>query len=338
MLKDEKYMHICLGLASLGYPNALPNPLVGSVIVYNDEVIGKGYHAQYGSHHAEVNAINSVEDKSLLKKSTLYVNLEPCSHTGKTPPCADLIIKYKIPKVVIGCLDTYSKVSGKGIQKLENAGIEVITGVLKDDCISINRRFFTFHDDKRPYIILKWAQTNDGFMAPLKQDKPYWISSPESKELVHQWRAVETAILVGYNTALKDNPSLTVREIDGKNPIRFVIDKDNTLPKNLKVFNSHSPTLVITENKSEENHIKVDFNNFIEDLLPKLYNQSIYSIIIEGGAKTLSDFINSNAWDEARVFTSENNLKEGLKSPVLGFESDFSEEIGTDTLHYYLNK
>ena len=331
-------MHICLGLASLGYPNALPNPLVGSVIVYDDEIIGKGYHEQYGSHHAEVNAINSVEDKFLLKKSTLYVNLEPCAHLGKTPPCADLIIKYQIPKVVIGCLDTYSEVSGKGIKKLKDAGVEVITSLLEDDCKSINNRFFTFHDKKRPYIILKWAQSADGFMAPENQNEGYWISCPESKQLVHKWRSVETGIMVGYNTALKDNPSLTVREIEGKNPIRFVIDQKNELPKNLKLFNKEAPTLVITGRKSEENHIEVDFKNFVNDLMPKLYNQSIYSIIIEGGAKTLSNFIKSNAWDEARIFTSENKIKEGLKSPEMSEDADFSEEIGTDTLSYYLNK
>ena len=218
-------MKKCLELAKKGMGYVSPNPMVGCVVVFNDQIIGEGYHQEYGTSHAEVNAIENVKDKSLLKKSTLYVNLEPCAHFGKTPPCTNLIIESEIPKVVIGCIDSYSEVSGKGIEKMQNTGIEVIEGILEKESRELNKRFFTFHEKKRPYVILKWAESKDGFMGPLNQNKPFWMTSSESKKLVHKWRAEEEAILVGRITAKKDNPSLTVREVAGSNPVRIIIEE-----------------------------------------------------------------------------------------------------------------
>jgi len=275
----EFFLKKCLDLARKSFPKNIPNPMVGSVIVYKDEIIGKGYHEKYGSHHAEVNAINNVKDKSLLSQSTIYVNLEPCSHFGKTPPCSDLIIKHKIPKVVVGCVDTSSEVSGKGIQRMRNAGIEVVTGVLNKESRDLNKRFFTFQEKKRPYIILKWAESEDGFIAPLDQKEPLWMTSEESKKLVHKWRAEENSILVGRITAEKDNPSLTVREGEGRNPTRIVIDKNLKLSEHLNLFNCESDTIIfneITSNKtSNNNYIKINFNKLINNILKVLYQQKI---------------------------------------------------------------
>ena len=229
MKTHEYFIEKCISLARKGILNVSPNPMVGCVIVYDGEIIGEGYHKEYGKNHAEVNAINSVKDKSVLKNSILYVNLEPCCHHGKTPPCTDIIIKYNIPKVVIGCIDTFSKVSGQGIKKLKNNSVEVIYGVLEKDCIELNKRFFCYHIKKRPYIILKWAKSKDNFIAPINQEKSFWMTSDESKKLVHSWRAEEDAILVGRKTVVADNPSLTVRVCEGKNPIRIVIDKELSL-------------------------------------------------------------------------------------------------------------
>lgn len=330
-------MQVCIDLALKGFPLAMPNPLVGCVIVHKHKIIGQGYHKQYGSHHAEVNAIGNVENKDLLKESTLYVSLEPCAHHGKTPPCADLIIKHKIPKVVIGSLDTFSEVNGKGIERLRSAGVEVITSVLEDECREINRRFFTFHEKKRPYIILKWAQTSDGFIAPLDQKEPLWISSSESKTLVHQWRSQEQSVLVGRKTAFLDNPQLTTREFEGKNPIRIVLDKNLNLPKSLAIFNDEAPTLIVNDSLSSECHIQVDFENFLPSLLDKLYESNIQSVIVEGGSQTLNTFINSNSWDEARIFTSKKTLEEGIQSPVIERVISKSVIIGGDKLNYIFN-
>ena len=330
-------MQVCIDLALKGFPLAMPNPLVGCVIVHKHKIIGQGYHKQYGSHHAEVNAIGNVENKDLLKESTLYVSLEPCAHHGKTPPCADLIIKHKIPKVVIGSLDTFSEVNGKGIERLRSTGIEVITSVLEDECREINRRFFTFHEKKRPYIILKWAQTSDGFIAPLDQKEPLWISSSESKTLVHQWRSQEQSVLVGRKTAFLDNPQLTTREFEGKNPIRIVLDKNLNLPKSLAIFNDEAPTLIVNDSLSSECHIQVDFENLLPSLLDKLYESNIQSVIVEGGSQTLNTFINSNSWDEARIFTSKKTLEEGIQSPVIERVISKSVIIGGDKLNYIFN-
>ena len=263
-------MKKCLELAQKGMGYVSPNPMVGCVVVFNDQIIGEGYHQEYGTSHAEVNAIENVKDKSLLKKSTLYVNLEPCAHFGKTPPCTNLIIESEIPKVVIGCIDSYSEVSGKGIEKMQNTGIEVIVGVLEKESRELNIRFFTFHEKKRPCVILKWAESKDGFIAPKNQNKPFWMTSSESKKLVHKWRAEEEAILVGRITAKKDNPSLTVREVAGSNPLRIIIDTNLKLSSDLNLFNSEAKTIIFNTIESEETgtnqFVKIDFNYLTENI------------------------------------------------------------------------
>ena len=335
-------MKKCLELATKGMGYVSPNPMVGCVVVFNNQIIGEGYHEEYGTAHAEINAIENVKDKSLLKKSTLYVNLEPCVHFGKTPPCTNLIIESEIPKVVIGCRDSYSEVSGKGIEKMQNIGIEVIVGVLEKESRELNKRFFTFHEKKRPYIILKWAESKDGFMAPLNQNKPFWMTSSESKKLVHKWRAEEEAILIGRITAKKDNPSLTVREVAGSNPIRIIIDKNLTLSGDLNLFNSEAKTIIFNVIKSEKNDtnqfIKIDFNYLIKNILEELHKQNIQSVKIEGGSITLQSFIDANIWDEARIFTANKLFSQGLKTPIIEGEIILEEEIGTDTLEIIINR
>jgi len=334
MQNEEFFMQRCIELASKTMGCASPNPMVGSVIVYNNKIIGEGYHEKYGSHHAEVNAINSVKDKSLLLKSTLYVNLEPCAHFGKTPPCSDLIIQNKIPEVVIGCVDTFSEVSGKGIERMRSVGIDVKVGVLENESRELNKRFFTFHEKKRPYIILKWAESKDRFIAPKNQTKPFWMTSSESKKLAHKWRAEEDAILVGRITAEKDNPSLTVREVEGSNPIRIIIDKDLKLSADFNLFNNDAKTIVFNQLKSEENnsnnYIKINFHNLTKNILQELHKQNIQSIIIEGGTKTLQSFIDKNLWDEARIFTTKKTLTEGVKPPTIEGEIISEDETGGD--------
>ncbi len=336
MQSQEFYMQKCLELACKGMGNVSPNPMVGSVIVCDDEIIGQGYHQEYGFPHAESNAIAKVKNKLLLSKSTLYVNLEPCAHFGKTPPCSDLIIEYKIPKVVIGCVDSFSEVSGRGIENLQNAGLEVVVGVMEKECKEINKRFFTYHEKKRPYIILKWAESKDGFIAPLNQSKPFWMTSTESKKLVHKWRAEEDAILVGSITAKKDNPYLTVREEKGKNPIRVVIDKSLNLGKKLNVFNSESETIIFNEIKSYEKpynkYIKISFKELVENILEELYKLNIHSIIIEGGARTIQSYIDVNLWDEARVFTTEKKLSNGVSAPKYKGKIKVKMKTGIDNL------
>ena len=335
-------MKKCLELAKKGMGYVSPNPMVGCVVVFNDQIIGEGYHHEYGTSHAEVNAIENVKDKSLLKKSTLYVNLEPCAHFGKTPPCTNLIIESEIPKVVIGCIDSYSEVSGKGIEEMQNTGIEVIVGVLEKESRELNKRFFTFHEKKRPYVILKWAESKDGFMAPLNQNKPFWMTSSESKKLVHKWRAEEEAILVGRITAKKDNPSLTVREVAGSNPVRIIIDTNLKLSSDLNLFNSEAKTIIFNTIKSEETgtnqFVKIDFNYLIENILEELHKQNIQSVIIEGGSTTLQSFVDANIWDEARIFTANKLLSQGLKTPIIEGEIILEEEIGTDTLEIIINR
>ena len=330
------FLKKCIEIAKLGKGNVSPNPMVGSVIVYNNKIIGEGYHEKYGSYHAEVNAINNVKDKSLLSDSTLYVNLEPCSHYGKTPPCSDFIIKHKIPKVVIGCLDTYSEVSGKGIEKMRNSGIDVKVGILEKESKELNKRFFTFHEKKRPYIILKWAESKDGFIAPKNQKEPFWMTSNTSKKLVHKWRSEENSILIGRITAEKDNPYLTVRKIKGSNPIRIVIDKKLALSNKLYIFNDEAKTIVFNEIKEEYNNsntfVKTSFKNLIYNILKELYKQEIQSVIIEGGNKTLQSFIDKNIWDEARIFTTKKQLRRGVKSPEIEGKIISSKEIGDEVL------
>ena len=336
---------MCLQLAKQGLGKVSPNPMVGCVIVKNGEVIGQGYHEYFGGPHAEVNAITNIEDKSLLEESTLYVNLEPCSHYGKTPPCVDLIIKHKIGKVVIGCIDTYHEVCGNGIKKLKEASIEVVVGIQEQKAQELNKRFFTFHSKKRPFIILKWAQTSDGFIdidRTTTSNIESWITLLDAKILVHHWRAEEQSIMVGTNTALNDNPKLTVREIDGTNPIRIVLDMNLRLPENLNLFDQTVSTLVFNSQKNEKTKnlelIKIDANKeLINQLLTELYHRNIQSVIIEGGAQLLNTFIEQNLWDETRIFTGKKEFKKGLKAPQIKRESIFTLQIETDVLNTYIN-
>ena len=311
MTNHETYIKRCLFIAKLGLGKTRPNPMVGCVIVYKNEIIGEGFTSPYGGNHAEVNAIKSVRDKSKLKSSTLYVTLEPCSHYGKTPPCSDLIVENKIPNVVIGCLDVNEKVAGKGVAKLKESGCNVIVGILEKECKNHHKRFFTFHIRKRPYIILKWAETLDGFIAPESKSerKPIWITNELSRQLVHKWRTEEQAILVGKNTVIQDNPSLTARDWTGENPVRIVLDPDESLSKNLNVFNNEAKTFVICEKD-------IDYSNKVaEQISDFLFKKNINSVIIEGGSQTLQTFLNSNLWDEARVFIGQKEFKKGIKAP-----------------------
>lgn len=341
----EKYINRCIQLAKNAEGKTYPNPLVGSVLVYKDEIIGEGWHQQAGKPHAEVNAIHSVKDEKLLKKATIYVSLEPCSHFGKTPPCSDLIIDKKIKKVVIGTMDPFAKVAGRGIKKLMNAGCGVVLGVLEKECQELNKRFFTFHQKKRPFIILKWAQSQDGFIAPLQQKerKPVWISNQKSKQLVHKWRSEEQAILVGTKTAVNDNPKLNTRLWEGKNPTRVVIDRELRIPESSHLFDGKISTLVFTENTSTGNQdnltfIQIDFQkNVPQKICDHLYEQELQSVIIEGGQQTLQHFIDENLWDEARVFTGSAFLKEGIKAPIFSGKEISKQEIGDNNLSIYKN-
>jgi diaminohydroxyphosphoribosylaminopyrimidine deaminase/5-amino-6-(5-phosphoribosylamino)uracil reductase len=338
---DEQYMERCIQLAKQGAGSVAPNPLVGAVLVYEDKIIGEGYHKKYGEAHAEVNCINSVkeENKSLIEKSTLYVSLEPCAHHGKTPPCTDLIIKNKIKKAVIGSIDVYKEVAGKGIQKLRAAGVEVITGLLEKECIELNKRFFTFHEKFRPYIILKWAQSINGKTG--KENERIFISNDYSNRLVHKWRSEEAAILIGTNTALSDNPSLTTRLWAGKNPVRIVIDKKLQLPSSLNVFNDESKTIIfnLVKNSTEENlvYIQLEKDNFSEQLFHTLFEMNIQSVLVEGGTKTLQSFIDNDLWDEARVITNQELIIEnGIAAPQMkNFKLEKQERYFSDAINYF---
>tara|TARA_B100000795_G_scaffold68004_1_gene46991 strand:+ start:14339 stop:15367 length:1029 start_codon:yes stop_codon:yes gene_type:complete len=341
MNNHDFFINKCLELALLGINDVAPNPMVGCVIVVNGKIIGQGYHKMHGEEHAEVNAINNIKDKEKLSKATLYVNLEPCCHFGKTPPCSELIVKYNIPHVVIGCIDDFSLVAGKGIKYLQKNKIKVEIGILEKKCKEFNKRFFTFHNKKRPYIILKWAKSKDNYIAPLNQVKPFWMTCNDSKKLVHKWRANESSILVGTNTVIKDNPSLTVRGTVGKNPIRVIIDKKLILNKNLKCFDKHAKTLIFNEIKNEQinnlTYIKIISDNLIFEILNYLYKYEVLSIIVEGGEYTINEFLNKNIWDEARVFTSPLILNKGVKSPEIFFKNPKKETVNEDTLEFFLN-
>lgn len=333
MTNHEIHIKRCIEIAKNGLGSTRPNPMVGCVIVYKSEIIGEGFTNAYGGNHAEVNAIKSVKDKSLLQQSTIYVTLEPCSHYGKTPPCSDLIIKHQIPNIVIGCLDDNPQVAGKGIEKLKNAGCKVVVGVLENECKEHHKRFFTFHNKKRPYIILKWAETTDGFIAPKTktEQKPVWITNVYSRQLVHKWRAEEQAVLVGTNTVLKDNPGLTVRDWTGQNPVRIVIDRNNKLSKDFAVFNDEAKTIIVSKND-------IDFNkNVAKQICDVLFKNNINSIIIEGGSKTLQTFIDENLWDEARVFTGNIQFKNGAKAPRFSGTLISEESILEDKLKIFTN-
>ena len=333
MRTHEFYIQRCLQIARKGLGMTRPNPMVGSLIVHDNVIIGEGFTSPYGGNHAEVNAINAVSNKTLLTESTLYVTLEPCSHFGKTPPCSDLIIKHKIPNIVIGCIDDNPEVSGKGILRLKESGCNVTVGVLNDQCKDHHKRFFTFHNKKRPYIILKWAQSTDGFIAPKSklETKPVWITNPISRQLVHKWRTEEHAILVGAKTVIDDNPKLTARDWKGENPIRLVIDKKNDISRSFDVFNETSETILFSEKT-------IDFSkNSAHQICDELYQRKITSVIVEGGQKTLQTFIDENLWDEARIFTGNLQLKEGLKAPKFFGKLNSEHQIIDDSLNIYSN-
>ena len=322
MKEDELYMHRCIQLARNGLCGAPPNPMVGAVIVCDGKIIGEGYHAKCGEAHAEVNAIRSVKNPELLKRSTIYVSLEPCAHHGKTPPCADLIVEKQLKRVVIGCQDPFAKVNGKGIEKLRNAGIEVKVGVLEEACLELISRFVTFHAQKRPYITLKWAQSSDGFIDYKRNDgEAVKLSNDLTRMLVHKRRSEHTAILVGRRTALLDNPSLTIRDWHGKAPLRLVLDKDLSLPDSLHLFDGSVPTIVFTakEKKSYNNveYIRLDFSTLIlPQMMEVLFARNIQSLLVEGGSQLLQSFLDENMWDEIFVEEAPFILQDGVKAPI----------------------
>lgn len=326
-------------LALLGQGNVAPNPMVGAVIVYNDKIIGEGYHLQFGGPHAEVNAVNSVQDNSLLPQSTIYVTLEPCSHFGKTPPCVDLIIKHKFKRVVIGSRDPYAEVNGNGIERLKQNEIDITLNCLEEECRNLNKHFFTFHEQRRPFIFLKWAQTINGKIDNGANDqKITWISSPESKTLVHQWRKQYQAILIGKNTVENDNPSLTVRAVNGKNPIRIILDSNASLKLDYNVFNNEAKTYVFNLIREEkiDNVEFIQLNNMsIEAIIKKLTELNIISILIEGGTQTLQSFIDTDLWDEVAVLEGKTTFNEGTNAPILNKKSNYSFEYFGDTVSLY---
>lgn len=342
MTKDEKYIRRCIQLARNGMCNAAPNPMVGAVIVHNDRIIGESYHARCGEGHAEVNAIRSVKDESLLQESTIYVSLEPCSHYGKTPPCADLIIRKGIPRVVVGCVDPFSLVSGRGIQKLKDAGIDVKVGVLEAECRQLIKRFVTFNTQQRPYITLKWAESADGFIDINREEgQPVVLSTPITSMYVHKQRAEHHAILVGRRTALLDNPSLTTRNWYGKNPVRLVIDKELTLPTSLKLFDGSAPTWIFTAqdkaSTSQVIYFKLDFSrSILPQILQKLYENKLQALLVEGGSQLLQSFIDEGLWDEIYTEHSAKVLENGVKEPVIpaGYKKNFLRRDGVTITHY----
>ncbi|SDE67887.1 diaminohydroxyphosphoribosylaminopyrimidine deaminase [Pricia antarctica] len=342
-------MSRAIEIARNGLGPAAPNPMVGAVLVHDGQLIGEGFTSPYGGPHAEVNAIGSVADKALLKKATLYVTLEPCSHFGKTPPCADLIIKHKIPSVVVGLLDPHEKVAGQGIAKLRNAGVDVITGILESECRDHHKRFLTFHEKKRPYIVLKWAETADGFIAPDTTERnenpePYWISNSYSRQLTHKWRSEEQAILVGTNTVLEDNPKLDVRQWTGKNPLRVVLDRKLRINGDYHVLDGSNPTLILTEIAEASRYYEgIDYRilDFSKDVISQicsiLHEINILSVLVEGGAQTLQSFIDAGLWDEARIFTGTSSFKKGIAAPHLSGKIVASTPIGLETLKIHYN-
>lgn len=343
MTIDEKYMQRCLQLATIGGGYTAPNPMVGAVLVIDDKIIGEGYHRKYGEPHAEPNAINSVQDKSLLKSATLYVNLEPCSHYGKTPPCANLIVKCGIPRVVIGTLDPNPKVSGRGVKILQAAGIEVTVGILQDACNELNKRFFIFQREKRPYILLKWAQTKDGFIDKIRNssgEKPLVVSNELTRQLTHKMRAENQAILVSTNTVVLDNPSLTVRYWSGKNPIRIALDRQGRIPENYHLLDGQHPTIILTEHEKPNvknlRYINIKFDeNFLDMLLKVLFENLIHSVLVEGGSKLLNSFIEKGYWDEAHVEVSEQEIGEGVSAPVIQQIPDSIQQINNHNIFKY---
>lgn len=356
-------MHRCLDLANLSAGDVAPNPMVGAVLVHGDRIIGEGFHQYYGGPHAEVNCLKSVrqQDLELIKDSVLYVSLEPCSHFGKTPPCADFIIDHKIPEVVVGCRDPFVEVNGKGLEKLKQAGVRVITGVLESECVELNKRFFTFHNQHRPYIVLKWAQTRNGKIAGVANtsgntsvNKPrLYISNEYSNRLVHRWRSEEASILVGTNTALMDDPSLTNRLWTGGSPLRLVVDLDLSLPSSLKIFNDQEAYTLVFNTRQHQ----VDQEEFqqqkgigfyqvtpdvslVQQITHALYQMKIQSVLVEGGARLIQSFIDEEMWDEARVITNRQlHVEHGLPGPVLSHNHLLrADVIMSDQIQYFAHQ
>ncbi len=345
MTFHETCMLRCIQLAKLGAGYVAPNPMVGAVLVYNEIIIGEGYHKQYGKPHAEVNCINSVAENDLefVPLSTLYVSLEPCTHFGKTPPCSDLVIEKKIPKVVVGCCDPFVEVNGKGVDKLRHAGITVLTGILEKECANLNKRFFTFHNQGRPFIILKWAQSNNCKIANEDRSRVH-ISNEFTNRMVHQWRGEEAAILVGTNTAMLDNPALNVRLASGENPVRLVIDRNLRLHSSLCLFDQTQPTIVFNQLKHEQDgnilfYKLTDDENMIQQVLFGCHQMNIQSIIVEGGARLLQSFIDEDLWDEAWVITNDEiMIRDGLQAPHLKHSFLVHvEKVFSDSIRFYNN-
>jgi diaminohydroxyphosphoribosylaminopyrimidine deaminase/5-amino-6-(5-phosphoribosylamino)uracil reductase len=342
---SELFMKRALELASRSVGNASPNPMVGAVLVHKGRIIGEGFHKEHGLAHAEVNCLDSVaeDDKHLIPESTMYVNLEPCAHHGKTPPCALRLAQEKVKSVVIANADPFERVDGKGFEILKQNHIHTEQGLLEKEGLWLNRRFFCFHQNKRPYIILKWAQTAEGYFAPLDRSR-YQITGTESRQLLHKWRTEESAILIGYQTALNDNPELTARLYKGRQPLRIVFDRTLQLPQTNNVFNDAAPTWIINDKFDlEEGHIRyiqIRFNeNPLEEILEKLHEANKLSLIVEGGAMLLDSFIKEGLWDEARVFTGQASMTEGVHAPLLtDFKKAFGSQLGGDTLNVYVNK
>ncbi len=336
------FMQRCLELAESAAGHVAPNPLVGAVLVYKNEIIGEGFHERFGEAHAEVNAVNDAISRGhndKLNESTLFVSLEPCSHYGKTPPCTELIIRHRIPNVVVGCKDPYHEVSGRGIKILSDAGVNVKTGILENECRHINRRFITFHEKHRPHIVLKFAKTADGFMAPLTGNGK--ISNPSTDILVHKWRSEEQAIMVGTNTALKDNPRLTVRKWTGRNPLRIIIDKNLILPSTLNIFDLSAPTLIVNSKKNDHSAniewVSTPFEKLAEELCGILFERNIQSVMIEGGSNLLNQFIRSGLWDEAIVITSPKTFGDGLTAPIIPGKMIIKKNVDGDEIENYKN-
>lgn len=342
---DKTFMDRAIQLARLGGVDVAPNPMVGAVIVVDEKIVGEGYHKSFGEAHAEVNAVNSVHNKSVLNNATIYVSLEPCSHFGKTPPCADLIVKHQFKRVVIACQDTFSKVSGKGIERIRSAGIQVDVGLHEEQAREINKRFFTYHEKKRPYVILKWAQTKDRFMDRHPEERSNgvnWITQPETKLFVHKWRSEEQAILVGWKTVVNDNPQLNVRTVAGRSPYRFVIDPGCNSPTDSTVFtDGNKTTILVTHNRFEDlpNNVEIiELDNINpRSVLEVIYSKQFLSVFVEGGGTTLERIIESGLWDEARVFEGDPYFKNGLVAPKINLQPTQILKLGKDTL-YYFNK
>ncbi len=346
MEHPQTYMKRCLQLARMGMGKVSPNPMVGALIIYKNKIIGQGYHKQYGGLHAEVEAIASVKNKSVLNEATLFVNLEPCNHFGKTPPCTDLILKHKIPDVFIGASDPNPLVAGSGIEKLRKNGVMVHTNVIEDQCLNLNKRFYHYHIKKQPYIILKWAQTIDGFIdihrAKTDQIRPTWITHPYTRILVHKWRSEEPAIMVGANTIIKDNPKLNLRDWTGQNPLKIIIDKQNQLHDEFSVFTQKERVLYFNTRVSGRvnniEHIRIpDEKTFIDEVMAFLYEEKILSVIVEGGAQLLQSLIEKNYWAEARIFFANKYFHKGIKAPAITGTLVEKTLIGEDFLHIIKN-